>query len=100
MDYRKLKIGDVLTVNGNVAFTTTFIEEEAKYSAVEKSRGYFEEEFSNKRLLITGDDYTVVTKILDVECTSNIIEFKNIHLLTELTEIGDIKENDLVMILD
>lgn len=100
MDYSKLIIGDVLVSDNKVIIITTFVEREAKLSAIKESKTYFEEKFRNKRLLITGDNYTIETDIIDIECTSNISDFKNINFLTELTKIGDIKTNDFVMVID
>lgn len=100
MDYTKLKVTDLNTVNDKLVISANFAEEETKFAAQEKFRSYFTEKFRGKKLLITGDNYSLEAKIVDIECTSNIIELKNIHFLTDLKKVGDIKINDLAKVID
>lgn len=95
----KLKIGHVQINDGNVYLATNFQEEDAKFASQEISRQYFEREWNNKQLIISGNGYTIKTKIKKIQCTSNLIDFKVIHFLTELTDIGRIKINDLVEVI-
>ena len=74
----KLIIGDVLISSSKVVLVTTFVEQEIKLLAVNESKKHFENKYKNKKLLIIGDNYKIETNIVDIECSSNISDFKNI----------------------
>jgi len=100
MDYRELKIGSIVIVEGSVVLSTSFIKQEENSALKNISIDFFKERWEDKKLLIVGNNYTLETNIKDIQFTISFLGTKYIHFLTELTEIGDIKENDLVMVID
>jgi hypothetical protein len=99
MDFKKLIIGFVYYSKSqkHVVISATF-QEETQVEAVEMPKAFFVNAFKNKIVKITGDNYTLQTKITDVRVSSSISNYKNIDFLTDLKEIGEIKLNDLIEI--
>lgn len=100
MDYKKLKIGHIDIIKNKVYIGANFLEDEARFAARNKGYDYFMELYRNKKLLITGQNYVLETNFIDIKLTSSIADFKNIHFLTDLDEIGEIKINDLIKVMD
>ncbi len=101
MDFKKLIVGFVYYSESKkkVLLSGTFGEDEQIRSA-KMSKGFFVDAFKDKTLKITGNDYVILAKILSVQVSSNIIDFKNIDFLTDLKEIGKIKLNDIIEVID
>lgn len=100
MDYRELKIGNVVIVEGNVVLSTSFIKQEENNTLKNTPIDFFKDRWEGKKILIIGDNYSLETEIKDIQFTVSFLGVKYLHFLTELTEIADIKANDLVMVLD
>lgn len=102
MDFRKLRIGDFFIVKEKyaVVIAATFIEEEAKLAAIEKSKEFFIKEFCGKKIQINGSNYSISTNITGIQVSSSISEFKDIFFITDLSDVGKMQINDLVKVVD
>jgi hypothetical protein len=100
MDFNKLRIVNLVIINEKVVLSTSFIKPEENTALLNISIDFFKNKWLNKKLLIVGDNYTIETDIIDIQFTISFLGTKYLHFLTELSEIGDIKVNDLIMIID
>lgn len=101
MDFKKLIIGFIhySKTKQKVVISGGFLED-TSFEASKKSNGYFINSYRNKSLKITGKTYEVHTAIIDVEVSSSIADFKNVHFLTDLKEVGQVSLNDIIQVID
>jgi len=101
MDFKRLIIGFIhySKTQKRVVISGGFLED-TSFEASKKSNGYFIDFFKNKSLKITGKTYQVHTPIINVEVSSSIADFKNVHFLTDLKEVGKISLNDIIQVID
>ncbi len=101
MDFKKLIVGFIYysKAKKSVIVSGTF-GEDTQEEARKMSKEYFVNAFNGKKLKIVGNNYEVHAKIKGIEVSSGIADFKNIDFLTDITDVGKIKLNDLMEITD
>lgn len=97
MDYKKLIIGSVIERNNKVIIGASFYEESTINWSREKSPKEIEELYTNKTMIIIGDNFNIKCKILSTSVANSISDYKSIFFETDLTNSQNrIKENDLI----
>ena len=99
MDFKKLIIGDIFIVNDKMVITTTFTENKVKDWAVSINKSFFIEEFKGKTFIVNKGKRIIKGNVLEVEVSSNISDYKNIHLIVDNALFEELKSNDIIEII-